>query len=446
MQLSIPKRALVRVVSYTAALLVVTGGAAWRGHTDARDYQTQLTSGYERSLGELSGYLTNIAIDLQKGQYVGTAAQLTHLSARIWRESGSAKAALSTLPTGELRMDATYKFLSQVGDYAMLLSKKMTAGGTLSDEEQDNARALCRYAARLRDYMDSVQQQLHDGRISLSPTRAGGAENAPPTDIEGGFEDVEQTMTGYPTLIYDGPFSDHLLRRRPRLTQGLPAVTPEQAAQSAARAARVSAESLTRADDENSNMPLFTFQSGDSAVGVTKAGGLPVYLINAREIGEERLSHNAVLENSAGYLGSLGIKDMRATYYETADGICTINYAATDGETTLYTDLIKVGVALDDGGIVFYDARGYIANHYERTLPASMLSVAEAQRSLNPSLVVRSTRLALIPTSGGAEVLAREFRAKAKDGQNLLVYVNAATGAEEQILILLESPTGTLTK
>ena len=47
---------------------------------------------------------------------------------------------------------------------------------------------------------------------------------------------------------------------------------------------------------------------------------------------------------------------MRASYYETADGICTVNYAASQDGILLYPDLIKIGIALDNGAVVFYDA------------------------------------------------------------------------------------------
>lgn len=143
------------------------------------------------------------------------------------------------------------------------------------------------------------------------------------------------------------------------------------------------------------------------------------------------------------------MRTWRATYYEKADGVCTINYAATSGNVILYTDLIKVGVALDDGSIVFYDARGYINNHRDRTLGEPAITAEEALQSVSPSLTVLSERLALIPTSGQNEVLTYEFRpkrAKARARRRCSSMVNASTGAEEQILLLLETSEGTMTK
>ena len=73
------------------------------------------------------------------------------------------------------------------------------------------------------------------------------------------------------------------------------------------------------------------------------------------------------------------------------------------------------------------------------------VSEDEAGRLVDGSLEVLSHQLALIPTAGEYEVLCHEFKCQAEDGSHVLVYVNAATGQEEKILLLLEDENGTLT-
>lgn len=124
MKITLSRRTAVRAISYLAAAFGVAAGIAIQQHAVARDYRSQLENTYTRALGDLSSYLVNISNDLEKGRYVGTSEQFALMAARIWRESGGAKSALSTLPVSDLHMDNTYKFLSQVGDYAMALSKK----------------------------------------------------------------------------------------------------------------------------------------------------------------------------------------------------------------------------------------------------------------------------------------------------------------------------------
>ena len=78
------------------------------------------------------------------------------------------------------------------------------------------------------------------------------------------------------------------------------------------------------------------------------------------------------------------------------------------------------------------------------TTPAA--TAEQAREKVSGRLSVRETGLALIPTSSGGEVRCYEFVCKADDGQEILVYINASTLEEENILILLKSDGGTLTK
>ena len=57
---------------------------------------------------------------------------------------------------------------------------------------------------------------------------------------------------------------------------------------------------------------------------------------------------------------------------------------------------------------------------------------------------MKSEKLAVIPTSGAEEIYCRELICETEDGRHYLLYVNAMTGAQEKILILLEDESGTL--
>ena len=55
-----------------------------------------------------------------------------------------------------------------------------------------------------------------------------------------------------------------------------------------------------------------------------------------------------------------------------------------------------------------------------------------------------SEGLALIPTKWHTEVYCWEFKGKVEDNE-FLVYINAQTGKEEDILLIVNTPDGTLT-
>ena len=136
---------------------------------------------------------------------------------------------------------------------------------------------------------------------------------------------------------------------------------------------------------------------------------------------------------------------MKTTYHEVQGGVMTVNFAYNDLGRCVYTDLVKVSVAMDSGEILGFDQRGYLVNHCKRTYPKTLFSKLRAQEKVSPKLKIESSQLAVIPTDNLDEKLCYEFRCKAKNGRNVLVYINAETGEEQQILLLVESPSGTLT-
>lgn len=83
-------------------------------------------------------------------------------------------------------------------------------------------------------------------------------------------------------------------------------------------------------------------------------------------------------------------------------------------------------------------------NHQERTFPTPTVTLAQAQTQVTGGLHILTHRIALIPTSGQNEVLCHEFKCKNDAGQHYIVYVNAQSGQQEKILILLEDENGTL--
>ena len=123
--------------------------------------------------------------------------------------------------------------------------------------------------------------------------------------------------------------------------------------------------------------------------------------------------------------------------------IVTINYAANQDDVILYPDLIKVKVALDNGEILGVETTGYLNNHTIRTLVEPKITIEEAKSSLNQNLQIESEGLAMIPTEWKTEILCYEFKGKVDD-REFLVYINVENGREEDILIITDTPNGTL--
>ncbi len=445
---NISTRAFVRIISFFIAIAAALAGLAWQRGNELTDLKLQVKYGYMRAMEDLSLSVENIKTSLNKGVYASSPEYMTDLSGKLWSDASTAKVSLSQLPMAKLNLENTYKFLSQVGNYSKSLSQKCANGESLTDEEKQNISTLLGYCTDISQSLWDTINQINNGYITFDDVTAESIKAADdasqePANIADSFRSVEDGFQEYPTLIYDGPFSDHLMQKSPAMLEGLEEITLEQAKAIAEKAAKDTG--LEQGEDEAGKMPSYVFQKDNITVGVTKQGGLLTYMLKYRQVGDNIMSAAEAVKTAKQYLSTLGVYDVTETYYEIQNGVCVINFAGFVNDVTMYTDLIKVGVALDNGEIMSYDGRGYITNKTNRQLNAPTITAEQARQAVSTALSIEGTKLCLIPSEGQNEIYCYEFRCSSYDGQQVLVYVNAETGKEEKILMLLISENGTLT-
>lgn len=434
------RRNIARIAVFSVAIVAALGAKAliYRSERDA--LKTSMQSGYSRAVADLAASVDDIKTALNKGMYSTSGEMMTRFASDLQTNASAAKTCLSQLPMSETKLENTYKFLSQVGDYSKNISEKMSRGEALTDEEYSNLKSLFEYSKQMSEDMFAIESQMNQGILSFEKLENNSAQAV---SAASGFEEFEDSFEKYPTLIYDGPFSDHILEREPEMTKGKQQVSADDAKKKAVKATGV--QNLTLNAETSGRMPSYEFSAENLNVAVSKSGGYLIYFLKDRSVNETKLSNQDAVAKAQEYLKNLGVTDVKSTYFETVYNTCTINFAAASGDVTFYTDLIKVSVALDNGEILSFDARGYIVNHKERTVSEPKLSAEEASYKVSPLLKAEKVSRAVIPTEGQNEKSVYEVSCKTESGQNVLVYINQDTGEEEQILILIISESGQLT-
>lgn len=443
------RRGRIRIYSYFIFFLAVFGISSAVNYHEAQYYKMKTEYANELALNELGEYADNLSVSLNKGLYITSPEMAAKLSTSLWRESCEAKNALSRLPLSEAHLDNTYKYLSQVGDFALSLSRKVSRGERVTEEEHKQLETLLHYADVLSGQVSQVRSKLDNNQLSFDEVRKTLSENKDLNEVvpvNGSFSDLEQAMVDYPTLLYDGPFSDHISQKRPRMTENKRGVTRSEAAEKASKFTGIPQEKLQDSGEEEGVMPCYNFTFDKTDIAVTKHGGYLCYILNSRYVGESALSPEDAVLRAKDFLKKTGIDNLKERYYSVNDGVCTVNLAKTENGVIMYPDLIKISVALDNGEILSLDSRGYLMNHRERKIPEIKISKEEAQSKLSSYLTVKSHRSAIIPTDSADEKFCHEFLCTAKDGSEVLVYINAETGAEENILLLLRTDGGVFTK
>lgn len=180
------------------------------------------------------------------------------------------------------------------------------------------------------------------------------------------------------------------------------------------------------------------------SIAVSQKGGHIVYMNYYREVKEEKINPDQALEIGKKFLEEKGYSNMKETYYMMQSGNIVINYAYMQDDVTVYSDLIKLKIALDNGEILGMELAGYLNCHEERNIDKDIISKEKAKENLNKEIEIMSEGLAIIPTEFLTEILCWEFKGKVDDNE-FIVYINAKNGEEEDILMIINTPNGTLT-
>lgn len=443
------RRKSIRIASFLIAVMV--GLVSLSAISTLKYVKTKrlLTASRERALTELGTQLDTISLNLDKCLYASTSPMISSVSTEVWRASTAAKTNLSEITDGEAELSSIYKFLSQVGEYTMALNEKSAKGEKISKEETENLKKLSGFADKLSEEVNYLISEEQNGDLSFENVKSTLMEDTESTKLYLGQEldDAKQTMKDYPTLIYDGPFSDNIDTKQSKLIENLPEISKDEALKKAAAFLDIKETDLYFLSESQGNLSCYNFYNANLTVSVTKKGGIVTYMIKSRFADEGTLTYDEAIEKARFFLNTRGYKNVKESYYAVNDGIMTINFAFYENSITYYTDLIKVSVALDNGEITAFDSTGYLMNHTNRQEKADYkYNLESAKKLLNASLKVKSGKKVYIPTDFGTEIYAFEYHCVAPDNQEILVYIDPQTGVEVEILVLLYSDNGVLTK
>jgi germination protein YpeB len=297
-----------------------------------------------------------------------------------------------------------------------------------------------------------LENQINANTISWTEIRQKGNEEfkeASKDIVTQQFTKIEQNSIEYPTLIYDGPFSETLLQREKVNIPG-PRIDQAKAQEIASefigkdRVEEVGPAPEGNGDIETWGVYIETKDSGGPLyVAVSKKGGKVISVVSEGGVQKTRLTLKEARERAQSFLEGKGYSNMIPSYEQQYDGTAVINFAYEQDGVIIYPDLIKVKISLENGHILGFEARNYIIAHKERDLEEPSLSLEDAKKLVSPNLNVSTGRLALIPGDSGDEILCYEFKGE-YGGEIFIVYINANTGKEENILKIIDTNNGTL--
>lgn len=398
--------------------------------------------GYENAYYTLTDSLLNMENNLSKLRVVRSENLINEMLVEVAMNSQTAVANLTTLSYSGYDMGSAIKYCNQVGDYCRYLAQKVATGGKLTDEERSNLDGLYQATFKLGKALGEVKESLVAGNKIVEGI---GKLNVNFVNVATGIVDGS---IEYPSLIYDGAFSDSLTDREVKGLEGED-ISPEGQDDYIKRILSGYDVSAVEFITENDNgfvsyMYQVTLADGNIAsVQIAKQGGAIVMWDTSFDSQEPTLSVDEGVALAEQYMANQGFDNMKGVYACVTDGLLYVNMCYIKDDIVYYPDMIKVKVSLDDGKIVGFEGLNYIYNHCERDIDSPKVTEGEVGNMDFGGLNITSVRLALIPLPGGKEALTYEVFGN-MDNYNFYVFVDAQSGKQIKVMQVIDSDEGEL--
>jgi len=446
------KNILIGMVVSLLIILGLTFNWGYNQHNELNNYNVYVENQFRRMFYNLVGDVENIQSNLSKIMVSGTPKQNVLLFTDLMYKCYDAQEELTQLPIRHRDVSKTQKFLSQVGDFSMAMSKKSLSGKPLTGEDIETLEELHNYSNYLAQSLLELQKDISNNDAKLNSfvgKTSKELDNINDNILNTSFLNVEERMQEYPELIYDGPFSEHIKNIKPKL-EGKE-ITKDEAKRIAKEFLKDNKKYIASVISETNNtrLPAYIVELKENdkesymTLAITKKAGKIVWMLNTKEIGEKRLSNEEAVNKGKEFLRKNNLDNMIPTYSEEYDGQLVINFAYMDQDVIVYTDLIKVKVSLGDGSIIGFEAEGFLSNHHKRDIVKPKITEEDAKEMISVDADIEEVRLAVIPTEGSKEVLCYEFTASYKQDK-FIIYINAINGEEERILQVITKEQGVL--
>lgn len=366
---------------------------------------------YHSALHQTAEEMDDLSLNMEKVLLTTDPAHAVTLLHTISQTADSVQQYLSFLPVSHQALQPAQVFANRLADYASELLPHLVDQGQLTDEER----------SRLTQHL-ALCSQL-SSQLALADSAA----------------DLETLQLSLPITTSDAVQA-----------KGLPLgeITQEEAIDIARQFVgdqRVT--SIQTAPGTSGSLAAYgvTVQTQDVQLNleVTRQGGKVLWMMPETASFPITQSLQTCQEAAVAFLEWQDFPPMQPVHHQVYDGLCVISLTPLQEDVLLYPDLIRVQVRMDTAEVVGLEAHSYWLNHAQRSLPQPTLTQEEAAAYIAAHADVQSSRLCLIP-SGDAEALCYEFTV-AYQGETYLIYIDAQSGREVELLKTIPIENGSLT-
>ncbi|KKI88810.1 sporulation protein [Bacillus sp. SA1-12] len=435
---------MIRGILIGILTVAVVGTSYWgyKEHQEKNAVLIQAENNYQRAFHDLTYRVDQLHDRIGGTLAMNSKQSLSPALADVWRITSEAQSDVGQLPLTLLPFNKTEEFLAGISDFSYRTAIRDLEKEPLSDEEYKKLKSLYSKSADIQNELRNVQHLVIENNLrwmDVELALASGQKQMDNTIVDG-FKTVENNMEAYSESDFGVSFTAMKKDKREGFNQLEGKEINEEEAKKIAKSFvpnNVTNIKVTE-NGEGSSFGFYSVSMVDKKnkaeinMDITKKGGHPIFLVQNREIKKQAISLNEASNNASDFLTKHGFKDLDLFESAQYDNTGVFSFVSILDGVRVYPDTVRIKVALDNGKIIGFSARDYLAAHKLREIPKPKIAKQEAVKRLNPSLEVQEDRLAVITNELGEEILCYEFLGTI-DQDTFRIYINAETGIEEKV-------------
>lgn len=436
---------LMRTAMFAFLIVALAGTAYWgyQEHQDKNSVLIKAENSYQRAFHDLNNNISNLEDELGKSIAINTRDLLAPCMANIWRISYAAQSNVGQLPLTLMPFSKTKDFLAQLADFTYDIGMRDLANQPISDEEWNRLKTLHKQAKEIQAELRKVQTKvLNENLRWMDVELAIASENSDLNNaIIDGFQSLDKQVAGYietEMRATENKLGDSADDKKRKIT-GKP-ISEEEAKEKVKQVLDEPNLEMEVLDNQDSTeYSAYTIQAQRPeqdeiiTVNVAKNGGHVLWFLDSRDVEESNIGLHDAENKALEFLKRNGIEGMVAIESDQYDHVGVFDFVSEKDGVRIFTDLIRVKVALDDGQILGYEAVDYVASHDQnREIPKPKVTLQEAKSNLNKNLQIQEDHLSLIEVDNGETKLCYELLGTIGE-ETYRIFVDAETGKEERV-------------
>ena len=412
------KRRLTAIIF--AVLFLGVGFAAGQYYLQ-RTYERQVEAAYRRALSELATHFQELAGEMGRARLAVSAKQRSLIGSNLRRLVYAAQSNLGELPLGEIDLAGVCALLDEVYEQTALYVQE--------GWEPEALEELYAQVQYVNGELDNLLLQKQQEFPWVPWQKYLSASVSVPRVLEA-FTAINAGLGELRPQAERGPLS--------RGEIAGDTIGPEQAVQAARDFCGQEGLHFQVTNESKGQIPTYTVEAkgekGRIIVEVSQKGGLVLWMMDSEEVPESRLSTQEMVEKGREFLEQRGFPALHVTDVQLLQNRATLTFVPNREGVLRYGESVKVQVSAADGSILgFWGTPYYTAQSRLERMEYLQGESWAVQEKLREGLEVLDEKLALIPAAEQGEVLTKRVGVRYQD-EYYLIYLNAETGEEEQIV------------